>query len=930
MRRRWKARGVAGATVVLAVAALAVVSPAGQAQALTSQEIVNANLPLYNEKWTSASTSVTGSMPVGNGVQAANVWVEGSTLKLLLSAGDAWDENDREAKLGRLDITFSPNPFASGSFLQELKLKEGEVVITSGTSPVITTRVWADANQKALHVESNAGSAFTVTANFVNVRPSLVTNPPTGSFNFVELIDTEGSGAVPNPPFIRPDTVYSRTNEILWNHHNTDSRYDEINARQLLSTTAYPDPLTGRTFGGLIRGAGFTTTSATQLVSASATSQRLDINLSSTVDTSASWLSTWENQITAAASTVAGTNIETLRSAHQGYWSSFWAKAYIFATGDADAATVTKGWLNARYLNAIAGRTPGVPIRFNGSLFTPGTAADADFRLWNDFHGFNQRFPYWAMLAAGDFDLMQPYFQQYRNSLDLAKERVAKFWGAPAQELYSTTTLATQGAMWPEVMGLWGAATGGEYGWNRGTNPPNWWIGSWTRYLYEQNVELTSMMLDYYEYTGDNTFLQDTLLPVAREVVKFYGTHWADVNGKINMYPMYSGEGDRGVTNPMADVAGLTKTVNGLLALPTTQTTAADRNYWASVQARLPNLPIGSTVSDNDLVYGSADRLKTAYNLFRGSDTNNQNLWPIWPLRMFGNGQPNLATAVASYNDRTGKYPSSGGQDWRWDAPLAASLGLTDEAKFQTVAAFRPGSWRFSGYSIDGGDGSPGIESHAIASNALQLMLLKPTTGSEALLFNAWPATWDVKFKLHTTAGRTVEGSKTGTATAYTVTPTGVGTIVVNPFGPAPIAPLNRTGWTATADSQETAGENGAVANVLDGNTSTIWHTQYVPTIAPLPHQVTIDMKTAQSISALEYLPRQSGGTNGNISTYQVQTSTNGTTFTTVASGTFTSATTAQKVSFAATTARYVRLVATGSINGAQFTSAAEINVYAG
>ncbi|MFD9010169.1 arabinogalactan endo-1,4-beta-galactosidase, partial [Streptomyces sp. NPDC059552] len=39
-----------------------------------------------------------------------------------------------------------------------------------------------------------------------------------------------------------------------------------------------------------------------------------------------------------------------------------------------------------------------------------------------------------------------------------------------------------------------------------------------------------------------------------------------------------------------------------------------------------------------------------------------------------------------------------------------------------------------------------------------------------------------------------------------------------------PTAPiLDRAGWTATASDEETAGENGRAANVLDGNVNTLW-----------------------------------------------------------------------------------------------------------
>ena len=44
--------------------------------------------------------------------------------------------------------------------------------------------------------------------------------------------------------------------------------------------------------------------------------------------------------------------------------------------------------------------------------------------------------------------------------------------------------------------------------------------------------------------------------------------------------------------------------------------------------------------------------------------------------------------------------------------------------------------------------------------------------------------------------------------------------------------------WTATADSQELQGENGAAQNALDGNPSTFWHTQWYAASALLPHWI--------------------------------------------------------------------------------------------
>lgn len=71
--------------------------------------------------------------------------------------------------------------------------------------------------------------------------------------------------------------------------------------------------------------------------------------------------------------------------------------------------------------------------------------------------------------------------------------------------------------------------------------------------------------------------------------------------------------------------------------------------------------------------------------------------------------------------------------------------------------------------------------------------------------------------------------------------------------------PLPRDGWKAVfADSEETHDENGRAANILDGKPNTIWHTAYSNGAAKLPHAVVVDLGTAQAVSGLRCLPRQS------------------------------------------------------------------------
>lgn len=77
-----------------------------------------------------------------------------------------------------------------------------------------------------------------------------------------------------------------------------------------------------------------------------------------------------------------------------------------------------------------------------------------------------------------------------------------------------------------------------------------------------------------------------------------------------------------------------------------------------------------------------------------------------------------------------------------------------------------------------------------------------------------------------------------------------------------------RTGWTVTADNFQPGNE---ATKVLDGNTESIWHTQYSPTNAALPHAITIDMKKIINVNGLTYLPRQDASLNGNIGQHKIE-----------------------------------------------------------
>ncbi|WP_237291569.1 discoidin domain-containing protein [Streptomyces sp. Sge12] len=144
-----------------------------------------------------------------------------------------------------------------------------------------------------------------------------------------------------------------------------------------------------------------------------------------------------------------------------------------------------------------------------------------------------------------------------------------------------------------------------------------------------------------------------------------------------------------------------------------------------------------------------------------------------------------------------------------------------------------------------------------------------------------------------------------------------------------PTAPiLDRAGWTATASDEETAGENGRAANVLDGNVNTLWHSRWTGTPAPLPHVITVDMHRTAVVSALVYRPR-TNGPNGRVGEYSISLSTDGQNWASpVATGTLADDAGAKTLGFAPQGSRFVRLTALSEAGGrGPWSSAAEIDL---
>ncbi|MBB6548251.1 discoidin domain-containing protein [Nonomuraea rubra] len=110
----------------------------------------------------------------------------------------------------------------------------------------------------------------------------------------------------------------------------------------------------------------------------------------------------------------------------------------------------------------------------------------------------------------------------------------------------------------------------------------------------------------------------------------------------------------------------------------------------------------------------------------------------------------------------------------------------------------------------------------------------------------------------------------------------------------------------------------------VDGDIGTFWHSEYSPP-TPLPQSITLNLGEVKQVSKLDYQPRFDGNLNGTVLDYKVYVSTDGQTFSEVATGTWALDARLKTATFGAVEARYVRLEGHRA-SGGSYLSAAEVS----
>lgn len=84
-----------------------------------------------------------------------------------IAKSGTFDENNSLLKLGRVRLSFDPNPFGS-AFEQRLRVTDGYATISAADN--FTIAIWVDVNNPVIHVAVNSSQPVKMQAQYENWR----------------------------------------------------------------------------------------------------------------------------------------------------------------------------------------------------------------------------------------------------------------------------------------------------------------------------------------------------------------------------------------------------------------------------------------------------------------------------------------------------------------------------------------------------------------------------------------------------------------------------------------------------------------------------------------------------------------------------------------------------------------------------------------
>ena len=736
------------------------------AQKLSESEVLGRDLRACNIIWKSPSLDSFESMPLpGTRGAGANVWVQDGALWLYLAHNSAYDEEGRLLKLGCLRLTPIGLDWSDvSSFKQEQDLAAGTINVTSKTKDGTSLALRLQFLEETLLVNSFSSQDIVWEVAFGTWRD--VPKP-------VQM-DLFG-GTVP----IGADSVTMVGNSLHFVHRNGETPYENnLAIGQGVPSEALLNLVPNRNFGGAIVALGGLSFVASNPVSwqtwkgkawltktVKAKEHVLSVTLGAAKNAEpANWEVIASSLLTPAVRAKAEKK-EARR------WTEFWNRSYIFISTEGDtkdpAFQVGRNYQLFRQMLAC-NQNGEFPLKFNGGIFTtdthpdrvparlnnpdlgvaPETGTTPDFRRWGQmFMSQNQRWLGWPTLAAGDSDLLSPSTAFYRDRLAVAKARAKN--------------IKAGGACYAEPLGIDGTVCVAP-------NEQGLCAAPHLLYHFSMGLENAWMTLQAHYILGINI---DADIQWMVEIVRFFDSFYRsqtkerlgselDDNGKLVLFPANSLELLGGATNPIDEVSGLHRVTGGLLTL--TELSEIDRAFLMKVEKSLPELP--TMVRDGKTVLAPAAKWEAEYNPWELPE-----LYAAWPYRLAGVTQPQTLTLL---RDTWSTIPLRGDnrkelyckRDFSWQSNLAntAAMGLMDEARNRAIFKLSDGAsaCRYPAFFGPGHDWMPDHNWGGTGMVGLQEMLVAsdPVAQGKIYLLPAWPKTWDVRFRLHTSEKTIVEG----------------------------------------------------------------------------------------------------------------------------------------------------------------------------
>ena len=731
----------------------------------------------YRVIYSSASLSEKGMMPIGSGEVGMSIWCTKQQIGGYLSRTDSLSETDRLLKLCLFKLTVGSNTFSSESFSQVLDLETGSIRIEGGNAGhkcKVTAIAEHGGEDVLFFVETE--DAVSVQAEIVTWRNKVNDSPR----DFVWCAEPSGISE-------SADITEQRGETSLIYHRNETDIVGYTAELEGLDANRIPNPIRGRVFGVFCTKKQLSPKQC--VIKLSTFSEQIG----QSADRAArdELVSTFLNERLAAH--LADFDFESAFSRNAVFWREYFSRSYIYVEGDTpDICKTTERVERARYENTEVNDVPShitraylmtkylfacnmggrMPMRFNGGHFNLNHSPEPDFfdipngsteappesprignspdeRAWGHMMLWqNQRLPYYAILPWNERDILRGFFEQYLGFAEGNRERAKVYFSAEGQFVSETHT-------------SFGLIPAYLYGVDRSDKPLGYAENRYGGTVeLSPGLELLNFMLDYCEFYSDTQFLKEKVVSYAEDLLKYVESRFGKESGKFRIGPMHCVETYWDTTDPVTVVAGLRCCLHKLIAFGDILPQARYKAFLQRVPDFLTQEQQGKTVLAPASDYSperhnvETPQLYAAFPFDCIEEVGKeimQNTYEIGFVQT-NNFQPMRLGEASSAESWAG---------WHYEPIVGAKLGNTEHCAriLRSNAAFQNVNMRCPGMFGPAYDSVPDIDHAATLALLLQTMLLN-RNGKKVSVFPAFPANWNVRFRLWLDSDTWIEGSR--------------------------------------------------------------------------------------------------------------------------------------------------------------------------